>query len=241
MVNVLIVDDNIYFAKSLMNYINQKNQNIRVCGLIEDGQTTLNILNNKNNIDIILLDYKIPIYNGDEVLKKIKDEKKYEKSCIVVTGIYEARSKFYNNNMVYKVIDKTSSLSDIIENINELVEYKETLKHSTCIKNKIILELVSLGYNISHNGTLYLVDTILYIYNNKDKDIDIDNLTKNIYPIIANKYKKSVHNIKCSIVRETNEMYTNCKIEKLKKYFYYSDDIKPNVKTVINTIINRIL
>ena len=218
MVNVLIADDNIYFATALMNYINQRNDNIRVRYVVEDGQKTLNILlNEKNNIDVILLDYKMPIYNGEEILKKIENNKKYKNSCIIVTGISEARNKFYNNDVVYKVIDKSIGLTDIIENINELIEYKETVKQRHHIKNKIIYELTSLGYNISHNGTLYLVDVIYYIFNNRYKNVD--NLTKNVYPIIASKFNKSVHNIKCSINRATTQMYCQCEVDRLKNIF----------------------
>lgn len=53
MVNVLIADDNVDYAVTLMNYIN--NKNIRVCNITKDGKETLNVLNVENNIDIILL------------------------------------------------------------------------------------------------------------------------------------------------------------------------------------------
>ncbi len=64
---------------------------------------------------------------------------------------------------------------------------------------------------------------------------------KSVYPIIASRYNKSVHNIKCSIVRETNEMYLACKLDTLKNYFHYCEDTKPKVKTVINTILNKLI
>lgn len=61
MVNILIADDNIYYAKMLMNTINvDTNKNIRVTHISVDGKETLEILEN-NNIDVVLLDLKTPI------------------------------------------------------------------------------------------------------------------------------------------------------------------------------------
>ncbi len=239
MVNVIIADDNINFATTLMNYINETNENIRVLGIAEDGQKALNFLNSRYHIDVVLLDYKMPIYNGQEVLERIIEKQKYENSCIIITGENEAIKNISDNKMVYKVLYKSLSFMDIIENINELINHKAEVKLERNIKNRITEELIYLGYNISHNGTLYLIETIYYIYNNKNKHLD--NLTKSVYPIIASRFNKSVHNIKCSIERENTEMYLTCRVDVLKKYFYYDEDTKPNVKTIINTIINKII
>lgn len=75
MVNVLIADDNVDYAINLMNYINEKNENIKVCNIAKNGKETLEILNLKDNIDVILLDYKMPFYNGEQVLEKITNKK----------------------------------------------------------------------------------------------------------------------------------------------------------------------
>lgn len=47
MVNVLIADDNISYAVTLMNYINKNNENIKVCNIAKNGKETLEILNKK--------------------------------------------------------------------------------------------------------------------------------------------------------------------------------------------------
>lgn len=47
MFNILIADDNINYAISLMNYINQTNKNIKVCNISKDGKETLETLNKK--------------------------------------------------------------------------------------------------------------------------------------------------------------------------------------------------
>lgn len=60
MVEILIVDDNINYAISLMNYINMENNNIKVCAVAKNGDEALEILEQNSNIDVILLDLKLP-------------------------------------------------------------------------------------------------------------------------------------------------------------------------------------
>lgn len=238
MINVLIADDNVEYAVNLMNYINEKNDNIKVFNIAKNGQETLEILNLKNNIDVILLDYKMPILNGNQVLDKITDKEKYNDSFIVISGEIESVIKLRKNEMIHSIIYKTTSMNEIIRKINELFEYKESIKKSKILKNKITEELLYLGYDISHKGTQYLIKVIDYIASNPNKELE--KLEKNVYPQIASIYNDSAHNVKCRINNATTIMYYNCEIEKLKKYFNFNVDIKPKVKTIINTIINKI-
>lgn len=60
MVEILIVDDNINYAISLMNYINMENSNIKVFAVAQNGDEALEILGQNSNIDVILLDLKLP-------------------------------------------------------------------------------------------------------------------------------------------------------------------------------------
>ena len=85
---------------------------------------------------------------------------------------------------------------------------------------------------------MYLIDTINYIKSNPNKLLD--NLSKSVYPVVAKNYKESIHNIKCRINYETKEMYLSCEMQRLQDYFNYLIDTKPNVKTVINTVINKL-
>ena len=238
MVNVLIADDNINYATSLMNYINMHNDNIRVCNISRNGKEALNILNSNDNVDAVLLDFKMPIYNADQLLRRINNKEKYLKSFIIISGEFELAKKLYNNDMVYSIINKITNVPLIMSKINELIVFKENKNKENTIHKKIVNELLYLGYDISHKGTLYLIDAINYIQSNPNKYLD--NLKKDVYPIIASHSNESIHNIKCYIHRETTEMYVRCESKKLQKYFAYDEDIKPNVKTVINTILNKI-
>lgn len=239
MVNILIADDNIDYAINLMNYINEKNENIKVCNIAKNGKETLKILNDTDNIDLVLLDYKMPFYNGKQVLDKVLDKRKYSDSFIIISGEIETVAKLRNNEMIHSIIYKTIDMSEIVKRINELIEYKESINQSKIIKKKIITELLYLGYDISHKGTKYLIEVIEYIALNQNRNLE--RLEKDVYPKIAILYNESVHNIKCRINNATSVMYCNCEIEKLKKYFHFNIDTKPKVRTIIDTIINNIM
>lgn len=237
MLNVLIADDNIDYAINLMNYINEDNSIVRVCNIAKDGKKTIDILNNENNIDIILLDYQMPIYNGLEVLEKIENKDKYIDSCIIISGEIESVIKMRQCDLVHSILFKTLSMEDIKNRIMQLVEYKEDIKKAEDIDEKILNELLFLNYNNSLKGTKYLIDTIKYVYYDRDS---IDNLEKFVYPKVAQKYNEKLCNIKCRIGKATILMYYNCEIEKLKNYFNLDIDIKPKIKTVIDTIVRKI-
>ncbi len=234
MVNVLIVDDNLHYAMSLMNFINKKNTNIRVSHISADGNDAINIINNDNNINVILLDLELPKLNGNIVLEKIKNKNRYYKSIIVISGNFDLIRKIKDTNMIFSIISKTIDNNTLINKINELIECRE----KDIKKQKIIDELLFLGYDFSYKGTRYLVDVIEYIYMNQDKNIDV--LERCVYPEIAKGYGTSVHNIKCNINRATNEMYCEADFSKIEKYLKMEKDVKPKLKTIINIIINKI-
>ena len=239
MINVLIADDNVEYAINLMNYINQKNENIKVYNIAKDGKEALEILNLRDDIDVILLDYKMPFYNGKQVLEKIVDKNKYDNSFIIISGEIESVMDMRENDMIHSIIYKTMSMNEIIKKINSVFEYKETLKTSKILKNKITNELLFLKYDISHKGTQYLIETIDYIVTNSNREVE--SLERNVYPKIAAMYNDSAHNIKCRINNATTAMYYNCEISKLKEYFYFDIDKKPKIKTIINMVINKIM
>lgn len=163
MINVLIADDNIFFATALMNHINKNNDNIRVYSIAVDGLSTLKILNDKRNIDILLLDLIMPKCNGYKVLDHLKNKSKYEKSCIVISGHIENYDKILSNPSVYAIIQKGNNIDKYIEIINNLIREKYTLKREKILKSKILKELQYLGYDIAHKGTKYLLSAIIFV------------------------------------------------------------------------------
>ena len=242
MVNILIADDNIYYAKVLMNIINGSNsEDMKVSYIATDGQEALDIIKN-HSVDIILLDLKMPIYDGLYILEEIEKEKmgKYKDSIIVVSGETDMICKLRESDYVYSFINKVSSISDIIDKINELIKSKQEQSKEESIRMSIIKELHYLNYNLSHTGTQYLIDAIQLIYNKGGKKHIIYNLAEEIYPTIAKENNLGVYNIKSNINKANEYMFKMCKRERIQEYFGFQDKAKPTVKNVIYTVLKNI-
>lgn len=235
MVNLLIVDDDLNFCKNITNVLT-KNKNVRICKICTNGLEALNVLN-KEDIDIIILDIIMPTCNGIDVLNALSSQKnsKYNNSIIVISGEFSFFQQLVNNPFVYDYILKGSSNDKVLKQVNKLIENKDI----SLQRAKIANELKKIGYDINYKGTIYLIDAIFQMYLYKENFID--NLQKDIYPIISKMYNKSVHNIKCNITNATELMYYKCDINTLKEYFNFYDDTKPTVKTVIYTVLNKII
>lgn len=212
MLNLLIAYDNIDYARNLMHFIHSSSDNVRVFDISVNGKETFEILNKPNNIDIVLLDLEMPFLSGIEIINHLSSEQvnQYANSIIVISDetqlIQQVRT--LKCKMIYRVLPKSLDLLSIVDNINELIEEKSINRNIDKIKFQISNELTSIGYSLSHNGTLYLIDSIEMLYL-RGGDL-IKNLNKYIYPIIAKRYNQSINNIKTSIVRATESMYYNC-------------------------------
>lgn len=239
MFNILVVDDNLSYSKSLINYLLKNNSQIHLACIATNGKEAISYLNSPDfDIDIILLDLKLPFYNGLDVIKELlkKGIKKYEKSIIVMSGSSDMLSLLINNRYIYSFLPKSKGLERILEEVDDLIK----IKNDYLIEDKIIRELRYLNYNEKYIGTKYIFESILLIA--KQYDRYCENLKKDIFPIIASKYNKTVHNIKCNINNATTYMNVDCKKEIVMEYFNFDNEkTEAKPKQVIFTILNKIL
>lgn len=230
MLNVLISTDNVDLVKRLTNDILANNYYIRISHITTNIQETLFILNNAN-IDLIFLDSKMLNLNLREELSFIKD---FFKNSIIISKNFDIIYEIVKTNHIIGYILEGESNEEIIFKIHKIIEKKDIeLK-----RKKIAKELEYIKYNPEYKGTIYLIDTILQMYIHND--LKLNNLQKDIYPIIASKYKASVNTIRCSIRRATECMFYDCDSKKLNKYFGIIDGEKPTAKKVVYTVLEKI-
>ena len=236
---MLIVDDQLNCIKNLISSILKNEEKIRLIDVATNGIEALNILN-KNKIDIILLDLKMPKMNGVELIKKLEKQQNniYEKSIIIITGEVSMLKEILRSPLVYSFQLKPTSQENLLKNLNDIITEKIVIKNEENLDKKIIAELKYLNYNFAHIGTEYLKECIkidFLQYNG-----EAENLNTQIYPILAKKHNKKIFSIKNNIINTTNYMYNECQIEKLMQYFGYKIDYKPTPKAIIKTIINKL-
>lgn len=239
MYNVLIADDNVEFSRSVINCLTTTNENVRFANISKDGQETIQAIA-RGNVDIVLLDMKMPKSDGIKILNKIREMDIYPLPTIIVVSAEEKYiEKIRNNPMVAFYINKGIGFTEMITTLNKIINEKHISE--ICLKNdeRIREELMILGFNMKHNGSNYLLEAIRLVMRCRNGEFT-DNLEKNIYPIVGRKHNKSVCTIKSNILKAIDYMYRNSEEETLKEYFHFDYYIKPTPKMIIATILNKI-
>lgn len=239
MLNLLVAEDDMYYAKSLINYIINMNKDIRLINLSTDGKETIENIY-CNSIDLIILDLKMPRMSGLDVLREMKKlDLSPKPDIIVISGESELIKEIRNNELVATFINKSVGLEEINRKVAEVVKQKKISINRQNIRKIIKQELLSLGFNVKHVGTTYIAETIELAYEINNKQY-CENLERYLYNKIAKMHSKSIQNIKTNISKATNCMYLHCNRDFLMKYFSFSYDYKPTPKMVINTILSKL-
>ena len=209
MIKTLIIDDNFHFVQWLVNTISNKIPDIKLENIACNGEEALKIIESKN-IDLILLDLQIPKINGIELLQRIQGINLLKiPKIIIISGDIKYITELKQNKNVYNIILKNENEDLIIKKIEQVVWTINYEMNSKNIKEKIIKELLDMGYNFKHLGTKYLVEAIIFIYESNNYDLT-DNLEKNVYNYIAYKHKKTTKNIANNISKSSLTKQVKC-------------------------------
>ncbi len=232
MVSILIANEDLHMIKELINGVIGKNKRIKIAKIATSQEETIEILKN-GEVDVAILYLNSTRFEAKEIFDAIYKDK-YVDSIITINRNFEEAKQVIENKMIFDYIIEGSNKDEMIYKINRIIECKDIDEK----RKKIIKELKYIGYNIEHVGTNYLIDTILQLHINKE--LRLDNLQQDVYPIVSKIYNESVHNIKCNINRATECMYYECDSKRLREYFGFCDDTKPRAKTVVFTVLNKI-
>ena len=206
-ISVLISDDNVEFATTLSNYLDNDGD-IQVVGMARDGEEALNIISTIQP-DVVLLDVIMPHLDGLGVLERINAmQLENPPMCIMLSAVGQDKitQKAIALGAQYYVV-KPFDISVLIKRIKELKYYQPAVNKNSFIikeaktqyidiplsekKNEDSLE--ALVTNVIHEvgvpahikGYQYLREAIMMVVS----DIDIINqITKQLYPEIAQKY-----------------------------------------------------
>lgn len=239
MLKLLVIENDPEQCKNIVNYISQYSFNVKVYSMVFDETEAIEIIKTQMP-DVILLDLNMPNLQAFNILNYINKHKieKYINSIIAFSNKTISNSKFANSKYINSYFKKPVELKNIIIRLNEFATLKNSGTDENLIRNRITHELELLNYNFSYHGSKYLVDALYQLYINKDKYYD--NLSRDVYPVIAKKYNKKANTIKCDISQATKIMCMDCSEKVIIEYFNLVDYIKPTVKQVIFTVLNKL-
>lgn len=235
MTKILIIENDKRECKEIVNCIAQSNLDVKIYSIAYTGQEALNILR-LQSVDLVILDCNfmdITKENFFDILYKEQIEK-YRNSIILISefdrNTFSTQENFYIFNYLVKPIKSKNILESIINYLHQ--------RNSSDLKYKIYKELEKLHFKISYNGTQYLIETIYEIcLRNCIWNV---NLSKDIFPILSNKYKKSTNTIHSNIKKAISVMFYDCDENALKEYFNYYELEKPKLKELIFKVIDHI-
>lgn len=186
---LVILEDDLDFAISLMNHINNTHANIVVSNIFSDGSKGLDFIK-KTDPQIILLDLKLIGKNGIEVIKELED---CSGKVIVISGvadmIYEALKL---EKVIFKILTKPLDFDRLDELLAQLSNSKDLL-----IRNFIKEQLQKYDLKTANTSVNYLKDSIFLAIKYPNL---LKNMEKNLYGKVAEFYTEvSVENIKWAI------------------------------------------
>ena len=226
MIKVLIVDNNLNYAQKILNEVLSKIPEINVKYIVTTVHETIEVLR-KEEITLILLSSQLQDGTSFDVIKQIKAMNFISEPDIIM--ISENMHTYNQSVKNQPIFVKTQTGKNIQKTIQNYVYTRKNENEKKQIKDKIISEIKNIGYNFKYIGTIYIIESILYIYMSNNLEL-LDNLENNVYKYVAFKYQKSLNNIKTNIVKATMKINRNSQL---------GFDYTP--KLVISDVVVRIL
>lgn len=225
MIKALIICNNFEVIKRLINKILYKIENLKIIGIVNSLDLETEALEKEVNLVIT---------NNKSTVSTILKNKNLDSIRIIFISF--SNIKFFDNKNILEINYLAPN-----NTISNSLSYFINTSFNNSSKQKVIRILKHLGFDFKLVGTLYLVDSIIYIHS--FKGFSFETLQRDIYPYIANLNNTSVNRIKWSIERTIKYLYikkTDETINSIYHYFgiKYPDKLTP--KLIINFIANNL-
>lgn len=243
-ITILIADDNADFTTTLVDYLD-KESDMEVIGIAKDGKEACEMVANTEP-DILLLDVIMPYLDGLGVLEKIQTMKLSKMpTCIMLSAVGQTKitQRAISLGAEYYVV-KPFDIEVLVKRIRDIENYEPTPTSTTenCyimreakskyieineVNKKSQENLEALVTNVIHEigvpahikGYQYLREAIMMVIN----DIDVINqITKQLYPDIAEKYHTTPSRVERAIRHAIEVAWTRGKNEAVENIFGYT-------------------
>ena len=240
-ITVLVADDNSDFTMTLSNYL-EKEEQIQIVGIARDGNEAYDMAVNLKP-DILLLDIIMPHLDGLGVLEKLGEtnlEKRPLSIILSAVGQDKITQKAIALGAQYYIV-KPFDINVLIKRMKELKNYQPVQFKGAFVTREIKSQYIDIApdqkkneenlealvTNIIHEvgvpahikGYQYLREAIMMVV--KDTEV-INQITKQLYPEIACKYKTTPSRVERAIRHAIEVAWNRGNTETLNDLFGYT-------------------
>ncbi|GLX67607.1 response regulator [Paenibacillus glycanilyticus] len=159
MYKVLLVDDEIFVRKGLMNLIDWASLGYEICDEAGNGQEALEKIKQLEP-DLVIADIRMPVLDGLELIRKVTEEAAYSPTFIIVSGYhdfeYAQRALRYGvHDYILKPIDETE-LETTLKALSGTLGLKKltTIAGDSAVTDSIVETLVQGQFSEADNSAL---------------------------------------------------------------------------------------
>ena len=178
---ILVVDDDIRMRKLIKDFLVAKGYSILEA---EDGEKALEVFEeNKNKINLVLLDVMMPKLDGWSVLRQIRQESKVP--IIMLTARGEEQDELFGFELgVDEYISKPFSPKILVARVEAIL--KRTAPDSKEVKDYGGVEIDKEGRTVKVDGKLIELslreyELLTYLVENKDIALSRDKILNNVW------------------------------------------------------------
>lgn len=237
-ITVLVADDNNDFTTTLSNYL-QKEEQIEIVGIARDGNEAVEMAVELKP-DILLLDIIMPHLDGLGVLEKLDEEMNQMPLCIILSAVGQDKitQKAISLGAQYYIV-KPFDISVLVKRMKELKNYQPGQFKGGFINREIKAQYIDISpeqkknqenlealvTNVIHEvgvpahikGYQYLREAIMMVI--KDTEV-INQITKQLYPNIADKYRTTPSRVERAIRHAIEVAWRKRRTRNCREYFW---------------------
>ena len=118
---VLLVDDEVPFVETMTKRLNKRN--LKILNAFS-GTQALDVLSKENNVDVVILDVKMPGMDGMETLREMKKMRPLME-VIMLTGHASVESGMKGIQLgAFDYVMKPAEMDDLLEKVHQAYERK---------------------------------------------------------------------------------------------------------------------
>ena len=240
-ITVLIADDNHDFAMTLLGYLKEE-KDMEIVGVARDGKEAAELIS-ITKPDIAILDVIMPHLDGLGVLEKVNESGMEKRPiCIMVSAVGQEKitQRAIDLGAEYYII-KPFEIDVLIKRMKEIKSFQplgnkvsyinreirapyieiqqEKIKSSDNLEALVTNIIHEVGVPAHIKGYQYLREAIMMVVN----DIDVINqITKQLYPEIANKYHTTPSRVERAIRHAIEVAWGRGQVDTVESIFGYT-------------------